>query len=1748
MKTVIVIIKIAAVFAAALLPAVPVFIEYLRFRKDKEEGISHKRFRVLVFTFLYVIGVTLGLIFLTDLFDKIGQLRPIQWFVSKVCVGTRLAYSAQVLTAIILNFIIGAVFLFLLRFVRIRLRKKSFAKPEKGEEFSLSQRIGRAVIKFFYKESWFMVGRFIRTIAAVLSVIYTAAFILFLIPAFFGASWVPYSFIEKLFSASYLYPVLTLLALWEAYFFLKGISLMEDECPELMDLISEQPRKKEIDLDKIDRVCRGEYSAFFANEVNNKEIARETRDAAHTSTSEQIGVAVDKDKAVSHSMKEAYMNALDEIVKSNDSRDTGKNSSVLIHGSPFGAFSTYLFRYISMVAARGDNIMIVCNSDSQIDEVYDFISRGIVSLVGVNTPEQTPESRGEADQIWRIVKVGQSFTNANWSQVDDCSILITTPGYICSTSFEDMNEAFFYLLDTMVFIDISETLDRYYMELASLNTRITHVTTSYATMAKNGGKDGGFSLSYIAKPVHYVCFDDCRLPGIDKVLKNLLESDSIITADIMDYSEKAKLRVYNYEFDPERGAHGKVPRYIKSEEHVAPMFNMAVSCLKSGAEKVCIFSDDSIPFRDMEETLSANSTQIASVADLSGINVNEYMFNADDYKVILAVDEGNNLPETLRRYASMIGEEPALINIFSRPYMLRDYYADNMGNTLMWKAPQIRKIPVFEGTVKDVARKIMIKASSGGIDVDEIYKRCEGIEEFKEHVEQKNINAILRAVLEMVSNIGKVDYIQIYRYFEHSTYRVFDESGKYVLKDKVLLKQQNRLYDYIVGLGDIVMHTDEGNVLLPIPKYRLAQNFICGQNLAWNGYVYCIKSMDVIKGEMYVSHVIGGLNNVPYQYLQDREYHVTVDKENSDYRQIKPTEHLIMKSAGEKSPVSDVFISVFTAPVEVVTDGYYELDPGTLCAASSESKYRALTDEDNEPIRKQVYRRYGNVTDPVFSSENIEKDADLAAYRNGAQILSVKLKGKLGEDPDKTALLASVMLNEIMRTMFPSLCDSIAVCPVLSEGAFADDESAARIMSLFPRLKGITRSAMDEIELLIIEDSPYELGVITALTAFGDDTIKALFTPIDNYLNWYLNSDKKSDYLYFGAVDRPSCFDFESLSKIASSLSDAQSTSVFSSDDYSDEVCDFCGAKVKGKKSLTELQDGRRMCKNCSDNIVGNNKKVLNQLFSSAVNYLESVYNIEIGKDAACSFETTAKITSILKQHPELLGRGSDILLYGYVDDKNKIHAEQDIPPMSISELLVRELTVLWQKKNLPDIEEELAEGHIALISVQYLRFFSHMLKLKGRLNYYETTSNRSGVGYRRLMNELLAHSEFNNNPFLYLLKLEEGGVYGIEPSPHKKLGEDDATLGKKYVPSKFDRVLDGNIKYFYYERLSSRQQKAYDAMLKAIKAHEESVKGIFLSADEIRCVSEAIEFDHPEVFWYRSCFVNGDTVNLRYGATREEAERLSKQIEEEVPKYLVGIDDSMSAYDAALRIHTRVINSVDYDTVALNKEHERGGSDITKIDYLRSVCGVFLKGSAVCEGYARAVTLLMQRCGIECAEAAGTVVRAGENDSKGGSHAWTIAKIDGDYYYLDATWDDRSNTIQQVKTTEFGYDYFCITTEELLRTRKLDQCPAKMPMCSAVSANYYYHNDLVLKKYDINSIAEMARRRAKAGADSLTFKCGSQAVFKETMEKIFGGSTTAQIVKEAAKANKNIDPDRCCYTRNSDLYTITISFIKKIK
>lgn len=109
-------------------------------------------------------------------------------------------------------------------------------------------------------------------------------------------------------------------------------------------------------------------------------------------------------------------------------------------------------------------------------------------------------------------------------------------------------------------------------------------------------------------------------------------------------------------------------------------------------------------------------------------------------------------------------------------------------------------------------------------------------------------------------------------------------------------------------------------------------------------------------------------------------------------------------------------------------------------------------------------------------------------------------------------------------------------------------------------------------------------------------------------------------------------------------------------------------------------------------------------------------------------------------------------------------------------------------------------------------------------------------------------------------------------------------------------------------------------------------------------------------------------------------------------------ISDDMSDMEKIKVLHDWVCENVSY-------------SEELSDDANHSDIAPFLTGVTVCDGYARALNLLLNEAGIET-----YYVRSN-------NHIWNIVRLGGHYFHVDTTWDDG----------ESGYNYFLKSDDEIM-------------------------------------------------------------------------------------------------------------------
>jgi len=307
--------------------------------------------------------------------------------------------------------------------------------------------------------------------------------------------------------------------------------------------------------------------------------------------------------------------------------------------------------------------------------------------------------------------------------------------------------------------------------------------------------------------------------------------------------------------------------------------------------------------------------------------------------------------------------------------------------------------------------------------------------------------------------------------------------------------------------------------------------------------------------------------------------------------------------------------------------------------------------------------------------------------------------------------------------------------------------------------------------------------------------------------------------------------------------------------------------------------------------------------------------------------------------------------------------------------------------------------------------------------------------------------------------------------------------------------------------------QKVYDLITHALLMAETSIelpKNQYTEkfSDIVDIVDMCLR-ENPEILYYRGFTYNPDgMLTFRYSKDSSTILSHREMLESKVNEILAQIiRPDMTDYRKELAIHDYLVENCEYDMDAVN------GNEIKPESF--TAYGALCLGVAVCEGYAEAASILLNRAGVE------TKIITGA--SKGVGHAWNLVKIDGEFYHLDITWDD---PYQADEKCGIRYYYFNLTDADISSDHQWDE--SKYEACTAKEYNYYKYNDMVVEDQD--DYIERVIDEVQKGNTSITLK-----ILEPDPKKFNIGSAVETIVNKLFL--------RCQYSYNKDVRIAMVSF-----
>ena len=271
----------------------------------------------------------------------------------------------------------------------------------------------------------------------------------------------------------------------------------------------------------------------------------------------------------------------------------------------------------------------------------------------------------------------------------------------------------------------------------------------------------------------------------------------------------------------------------------------------------------------------------------------------------------------------------------------------------------------------------------------------------------------------------------------------------------------------------------------------------------------------------------------------------------------------------------------------------------------------------------------------------------------------------------------------------------------------------------------------------------------------------------------------------------------------------------------------------------------------------------------------------------------------------------------------------------------------------------------------------------------------------------------------------------------------------------------------FYYTKMTKQQQAAYHVIMQGANALADEFQIPRIESAELYDVFFRLRLDHPEIFWmtgYKYKYYQ-DSPNLifvpEYLFDKNKIREHQKALGARVDK-LVRTAMKFSEWDKEKYVHDFICENIRYDKLKKPYSHE--------------IIGPLGHGVGVCEGIAKSVKVLCDALGVWC-----IIAICGNNPEKGIKyrHTWNIVRINGQYYHLDATFD---NTLGKNEdgSTSIRYDYFNLDDKNIFR----DHEPLIAPAPPCPDGNHFYYREKKLSFTKLEDVYKRALQAAKKGRE----------------------------------------------------------------
>lgn len=329
----------------------------------------------------------------------------------------------------------------------------------------------------------------------------------------------------------------------------------------------------------------------------------------------------------------------------------------------------------------------------------------------------------------------------------------------------------------------------------------------------------------------------------------------------------------------------------------------------------------------------------------------------------------------------------------------------------------------------------------------------------------------------------------------------------------------------------------------------------------------------------------------------------------------------------------------------------------------------------------------------------------------------------------RIAFTLCALMQDALHSLFPDHHRQLAVVsPQSAHPADAGPPMAAFLARWYPRLDGIgglAPIASRGVDLFVIEDSRFDLGVVRAL---GDDEgLDQLLGNLRLYLDWLLGAPAQtadSDpptlatgaFQRFGADALDPVFDYVGVRDLLAELIEPPARPAAGSvvcespppdDGDAPSQCDFCAAPVGA--DYHRLDDGRVRCRHCGDDAI-DSVDAFRSLYLEVREQMEQRYRISLPRTLELRFVDAHTLGRAAERrfipttglNPRAVG-----LAIRSEDGGPRMLIENGAPRLSTLATLAHELTHIWQcglGLRLDERHRPLIEAQARLAEIDLLR------------------------------------------------------------------------------------------------------------------------------------------------------------------------------------------------------------------------------------------------------------------------------------------------------------------------------------------------------------------------------------------------------------------------------------------------------------